>query len=197
MKALLHALIVLAICSALPIQALNLSNRTPAVLVLEHRWYKDEQASGSMFIFKGVNEGCSERSINPYFLPSPERESEASAQPCLVLSIAPQKTAANSYVYRVKIRNDGSQIIRAIEWDYVFIDPETNAELARHRFYSESKCVPGNTRTLIAESPSPPTRVISARLLERNPSATYTEQVEIRRVVYADNPLTNRSRNDN
>ena len=93
---------------------------------------------------------------------------------------------APEFVYLVRIRNSGPKTIKAVLWDYVFVDPQTGLELARHTFFSESELSPGKIKTLTSTSTRPPSRVISVRMLIDNDSGTYGEQVAIKRIIYAD-----------
>jgi hypothetical protein len=93
---------------------------------------------------------------------------------------------APEFVYMVRIRNSGPKKIKAILWDYVFVEPQTGIELGRHTFVSESELSPGKIKTLLATSTRPPTRVISVRMLIDNDSGTYGEQVAIKRIIYSD-----------
>jgi hypothetical protein len=56
------------------------------------------------------------------------------------------------YLARATIRNDGAKAIRAVEWDYVFDDPEGGKELKRYRFQSKQQIAPGSTAALTKEA---------------------------------------------
>jgi hypothetical protein len=90
------------------------------------------------------------------------------------------------FVYRMTLTNDGAKIVRAVEWEYVFADPETQAEVARHQFYSQQRVRPNETKTLTEYSTSPPTKVISVKALSRPETDRFTESVVIKRIVYED-----------
>jgi hypothetical protein len=66
------------------------------------------------------------------------------------------------YVYTLKIRNVSDKEIEGIAWDYVFIDPNSGAELGRHRFLSYVKVQPNTGVTLKGQMRSPPLRIVSA-----------------------------------
>jgi hypothetical protein len=90
------------------------------------------------------------------------------------------------FVYRVILRNDSENTIRTGEWDYIFIDQMTQAEVSRHHFYSEKKVRPHERKTVIEYSSSPPTRVISIKSLLQPESNRFIEDVVITRVTYHD-----------
>jgi hypothetical protein len=98
------------------------------------------------------------------------------------------------FQYKVTIRNAGAKVIRAIEWDYVFIDPATGNEVARHAFNSQKAIKPGRSNELLHFSISKPTKVVSAGAMEggaiRRP---FTERVIVNKIVYADRSFWRRS----
>ncbi len=162
------------------------------VVVISHKWYKsllnltlagpcfqsanensaELRTHGGMRCPGNQNLDSNSESESPHEKP---REQEKEAEP-----------GALEFVYMVRIRNSGPKIIKAILWDYVFVDPQTGIELARHTFFSESELSPGKIKTLLAASTRPPTRVISVRMLIDNDSGAYGEQVAIKRIIYAD-----------
>jgi hypothetical protein len=79
------------------------------------------------------------------------------------------------YVYSMKFENRGSRPIEGVAWDYIFIDPTSNAELGRHQFLSYERVVSGKRVTFESQLRSPPTRIVQAsdshahrsRLVER------------------------------
>jgi len=56
------------------------------------------------------------------------------------------------YVFKYRatatIRNDGAQAVKAVEWEYVFAEPEGGKELKRYRFESKQAVGPGATGAL-------------------------------------------------
>jgi hypothetical protein len=92
------------------------------------------------------------------------------------------------YVYRVTIQNNSSKTITAIVWDYVFIDPDTQKEMARHAFQSNERILPGKKRSLIGSTTSPQTQVINAKAAEQNSRRPLEEKVIVRSILYLDKP---------
>jgi hypothetical protein len=83
------------------------------------------------------------------------------------------------YVYEAKIRNTGDRDIRAMRWDYVFIDPETESEVDRRRFYSTVTIHPNHEKTLEGYTRSAPTATVSA-------TAAPSERVVIECITLSD-----------
>ena len=91
----------------------------------------------------------------------------------------------DGYRYKVQVRNDGAKTIKLVDWDYVFLDPNTRQEVSRHQFTSEEKVRPGGARDLSVFVLSPPVRTVSARGAQKD-AAPFIEQVILVRVVYSD-----------
>jgi hypothetical protein len=72
---------------------------------------------------------------------------------------------ATRYVYEARVRNTGDQDIRAMRWDYVFVDPDTQEEIERRRFYSTVTIHPNHEKTLEGYTRSAPSAIVSARAL--------------------------------
>ena len=87
-----------------------------------------------------------------------------------------------TYVYRAKIKNAGLKTIRVVDWEYVFVDPDTQQELGRHRFLNKVKIQPGKNSEPVGRSPSPQTSILNVNSADKQPS----EQVLINRVEYDD-----------
>ena len=90
------------------------------------------------------------------------------------------------YRYKVSIRNGGPKAVKSVDWDYVFLDPETQAEVERHQFTSDEKIGPGKEKELSVFNLSPPTRTISARASGRKDSPPFVERIILVRVEYTD-----------
>jgi hypothetical protein len=90
------------------------------------------------------------------------------------------------FEYRIVVRNTGAKTIKVVEWDYIFLDPETAKELSRHRFRSRVTIKPGKSARLAEFSATPPTRAISARALGESVRGDFGERVAFSRIEYAD-----------
>lgn len=90
------------------------------------------------------------------------------------------------YVYLLKVRNEGGKKVRGVLWEYVAADRDNGAELSRRRFISLQEIGLGEVATLRAESPSPPSNVVTTGGLGKDERAPFTSSAEIRCVLYAD-----------
>lgn len=101
--------------------------------------------------------------------------------------LSPQRQEVlRQYVYKATIQNRGAKTITAVEWDYVFIDPSTQAEVARHRFRSREQIRPGRKAGLEGRSAAPQTSIIPAEAAARDERHPFTERVIINSVSYAE-----------
>jgi hypothetical protein len=96
------------------------------------------------------------------------------------------KPSRFGYRYKVSIRNGGPKAVKSVDWDYVFLDPETQAEVERHQFTSDEKIGPGKEKELAVFNLAPPTRTISARASGRKDAPPFVERIILVRVEYAD-----------
>lgn len=99
------------------------------------------------------------------------------------------------YVYRVKFNNGGAKAIQVLEWEYIFLDPATQAEAGRHSYSHKVKLRPGKTTELYGVSTSPPTRVVDASKPDKPEPGRYAERVRITRIEYDDGTVWKRPAN--
>lgn len=92
------------------------------------------------------------------------------------------KKQMETYVYRAKIKNAGLKTIRAVDWGYMFVDPDTQQELGRHRYSSKVKIRPGQNSDLVGRSATPQTYIVNVK----NAGKELSEQIVIYRVEYDD-----------
>jgi hypothetical protein len=90
------------------------------------------------------------------------------------------------FVYWLKIRNTSAKEITGMTWEYIFIDPGSNKEIAAHRFFSYEKVATNKSFALRGKSALPPSKVVSVQGLEKDRRSPYFERVEIKCVMYAD-----------
>ena len=93
-----------------------------------------------------------------------------------------------SYIYEVKVKNNGPKEIRSLIWDYLFFERGTTDEVGRRRFVSRVRIKPGATKQIVLKSPKSPTggAIVDATKAGKKPSEMYSGQVLIRNISYAD-----------
>lgn len=97
-----------------------------------------------------------------------------------------------TYVYKAKVTNNDAKAIRAIDWDYVFYDPATAKEVARHQLKNNVKLQPGKSTEISRRTATPPTTVVDVNKTGKKIKEQYAERVEIQRIEYADGSVWER-----
>jgi hypothetical protein len=105
---------------------------------------------------------------------------------CYFLLNSTSESVTQEFVYQMKLRNDGDKTIQSVEWDYLFIDVDTQQEVARHQFSSKQPVQPRKSKIITEFSPALPTKVISLKALSERSEHPFSEKVFIRRVTYTD-----------
>jgi len=92
------------------------------------------------------------------------------------------------YVYSLTARNAGSKSVLGLAWDYLFLDPNTNAVLGDHQMLSYAKIAEGKTVNLQAAQRIPPISVLKAQDSEsaKANGKRNRERVVIQCVMYSD-----------
>jgi hypothetical protein len=108
--------------------------------------------------------------------------------PKIVKPETPGRNPSITYIYEVKLRNDGKMDIAAVTWEYVFQDPDSGREVGRRKFESRIPIGAGKTKNLSVQSAIPPTGTITAvEAGNKTPKPDrYTEKVAILSVEYSD-----------
>jgi len=92
----------------------------------------------------------------------------------------------DGYRYKVTLRNDGLKTIKSIDWDYYFVDPLTNQELARHQFTSDETIKPGKSKEVTVLYLKPPVKTVDARSLRKKEGESFAGRVVIARLQFSD-----------
>ncbi len=96
------------------------------------------------------------------------------------------------FMYKLSVKNNSAKAIKAIDWDYVFFDADTQTERGRRQFASEEKIEAGKNKQLVFTIHAPPTQTISASALNDKERQNLGERIIIMRVLYADGTIWQR-----
>lgn len=99
------------------------------------------------------------------------------------------------YLYTLTAKNAGAKTIKTLDWDYLFIDSETGKEIARHHFTSIVNIRPAAQQKVIEADIAPPSRVITAKGLDKKAGNPFTERVIVNAIRYSDGSVWRRSAN--
>jgi hypothetical protein len=119
-------------------------------------------------------------------------ESQISNHKAATAKASQTELPRDGYRYKVKVRNDGSMTIKSVDWDYLFVDPDSAEEVMRHQFTSDETIKPGSTKELSVLYFVPPVKTTSVRMLSKKDSEAFTQQAVIMRVVFADGRVWSR-----
>jgi len=98
----------------------------------------------------------------------------------------PPKPARYAFSYKVTIKNNTEKTIAEFDWDYVFYDAITGAEIGRRQFTGVEKIGSGKSKELSFLVSSPPTKTISVYALDKTERRGLTESVVLVRIAYSD-----------
>jgi hypothetical protein len=119
---------------------------------------------------------------------------EAKADSANVEEIRRRQAAPPRYgfMYKVSFKNNGAQVIKSLDWDHVFFDPETKTETARHQFTGDEKISPGKQKEFTVFSPHPPSHTVSVQKLDKRERDHVGEMIVVMRIQYADGSVWQR-----
>ncbi|HEY0101602.1 MAG TPA: hypothetical protein VGB76_21930 [Pyrinomonadaceae bacterium] len=103
-----------------------------------------------------------------------------------------QQPQRYGFLYKVSFKNNGTKIIKSLDWDHVFFDSQTKAETMRHQFTGDEKISPGKQKEFTVFTPAPPSRTISVQKLDKRERDTLGEAIVIMRILYADGSVWQR-----
>jgi hypothetical protein len=126
---------------------------------------------------------------------SPEADkirNEARADDALIAIRHRGKPARYVFSYKASVRNGGAKTVKSVDWDYVFFDSATRAEVGRHQFTSDSKIEPGKKKEFGFLISAPPSKTVSVHALNDKERQGLVEEVVLVRVVYDDGTVWQR-----
>jgi hypothetical protein len=98
----------------------------------------------------------------------------------------------DAYRYTVKLRNNGVKTVKSIDWDYLFINPTDQTEVARHQFTSDETIKPTRSKEIGVLYLVPPVKTVSASMLGGKKPLPYVERVVLMRIQYSDGSVWQR-----
>ena len=104
----------------------------------------------------------------------------------------PGVETVKDYTYRVKVKNTGTKVIKLIDWEYQFLDPDTQQVKEQRTIASRVKLSPGKSQVLKRRMTRQPTIVVDASKLDKQYRDQFTERVVITRITYADGSVWRR-----
>ena len=172
----------------------------PDVTVLEKSWHKEPQVGpahasnplgpNEALIRQTEMEKATIRQREEYSLPNQpteERMPVPSSKP-----IPPARSVVTTYVYKIKVKNNGSKTIKSLEWEYQFLNPQTDELMGYRRITSDTKLLPGKVKKLERRFTRQPTILVNANQLDKKYQDQFTERLIIHRIQYSDGSIWQR-----
>jgi len=193
----LHAVTMLFLLTvAASAQALPNPSDTSNVIIVQKKWrlevrnpaldedplranYEQRQAEYDRKEFMRKNDLRIRQGKSPEIAPPPRRN----------LSERPVSSNFARYSYELKIKNNGEKKIRAIVWEYVFFEPNTEVIVGQRQFINKVSISPGKTKKIVVYSASPPTETVNAAKAGDKSREQYSEQIIIQSIEYEDGSL--------
>lgn len=166
--------------------------------VLDHSWHREFVVWGGNSNPLGPNEDLirqtrAEKQVirdRDYSLPNQPTEIPMPAPG--PRAIPPDSKAREVYVYSATLKNNGAKRIKAVDWEFQFLHPETQQVMGSRRIISRVQISPGKTEVLKAQLFQQPTHIVSADQMGKKYRDQFKEQVIIHRIVYADGSIWQR-----
>jgi len=193
MKVLYAVTMLFLLAAAAWAQALPNPSDTSNVIIVQRKWRlegrkpaldedplrannEQRQAEYDRREYMRKNELRIRQGKSPEIAPPPRRNtSERAASSYLV-----------RYTYELKIKNNGEKKIRAILWEYVFFEPNTEIIVGQRQFINKVSISPGKTKNIVVYSASPPTETINETKAGEKSREQYSEQIIIQSIEYED-----------
>lgn len=110
--------------------------------------------------------------------------------------VTPERGMFVTYVYKIKVKNTGEKTIKALDWEYQFLDPSTQEIKEQRKITSKLKLAPGQSQGLERRMTRKPTVVVSADQLGRKQKDQFTERAVITRIIYSDGSVWRRPKTE-
>ena len=107
-------------------------------------------------------------------------------------SRAPKSKTMDGFSYRVKVQNQGANMVEIVFWEYQFQDPAHPDLVARRQFLCGVNIPGGKGKELEGFSLSGPSDVVNVQTLANNAANPFKENVLINRVEYSDGSIWQR-----
>ena len=164
----------------------------PNVTVVEKNWYKGLPPSeGNQNPF-APNENyqrqlrAEKAHIKQLDHVVPNQPTEARMPIPLPRPIPGRRSDVDTYVYQIKVQNNGAKRIKLVDWEYQFLNPKTGELMGSRRIPSKTKIKPGETQMLEVRLLQQPAAIVNVDQLEKKYRDQFTERVIIHRLEYSD-----------
>jgi hypothetical protein len=196
MKNAFATIVLLLTATSVIAQENRASSDPPDLIVIEKSWRKEPRAEGRDSNPLGPNEALirqtraekTEIRNRDYSLPNQPTEPRMPSPGARPIPPPPITT----YVYKMKVKNNGLKTIKSIDWEYQFLDPTSHEVMGYRRMTSNTKLSPGKIKVLERGFTRQPTILVNADSLDKKYKDQFTERLIIHRVQYTDGSVWQR-----
>ena len=192
MKNAFATLVLLLLATSVIAQENTASSDPPDVSVIEKSWHKEPRGEGRNSNPLAPNEALIQQTRaekteirnQDYSLPNQPTEPKTpipGARP-----IPPPTSVTTTYVYKMKVKNNGPKTIKSVDWEYQFLDPNSHEVMGYRRITSNTKLSPGKIKVLERRFTRQPTLLVNADSLDKKYKDQFTERLIIHRIQYTD-----------
>lgn len=198
MKTMRLALLMALLSGVAAAQGASSPPAAPDVVVVDISWrkvqppprFEDSVASGNSV----VGERAARMAVNEARLNGARDATVTGADPSPALIDVPRSDPnatrvvrpGPEYVYEFTVRNTGSRAIRHLDWEHAITDPATGKTLARRRYKSDVKILPGETAKLAPGAASSRAGAAGAQQSAQGSQGRPAGQMVIRKIKYED-----------
>lgn len=191
MKNASATLVLLLLATSVLAQEKTASVEPPDVIVLEKSWRKEvlhperdpNPLAPNETLTRQTRAEKAEIRNRENSLPQPTEPRMPIVSP---RPLAQRMELLTTYVYRIKVQNNGSKTIKTLYWEYQFLDPATQNVMGYRQITSRVKLSPGKTEVLEQRSTRQPTVLVQADSLDKKYKDQFTERLIIHRIKYTD-----------
>jgi hypothetical protein len=197
-NASLATLVLLLLTAAAVAQENNAAFDPPDLIVLEKSWSRSPLPPSGHSNPLGPNEALirqtrdEKAAIRERDYSLPNQPTEARMPVPAPRPIPPAPSTVPAYVYKIKVKNTGAKIIKSVDWEYQFLDPQTQEVMGYRRIKSDAKLYPGKLKVLEKRFTRQPTMLVNVNRLAKKYQDQFTERLIIHRIQYSDGSVWQR-----
>ena len=204
MKLLFIVLILLSL--QLPAQNLTSNTETSPLSVVNFKWERERYTveapdtegivPARAMIPQNKNFARNARINDPVGARDPNADTIDGRSAALEKSVQESRTTkpktTDGFVYKIKVQNQGKQVIEIVFWEYQFHDPADPSLVARRQFLCGVNIGADKSKELEGFSFSGPSEVVNVETLANKTEHPFKEKVLINRIEYADGSIWQR-----
>lgn len=103
-----------------------------------------------------------------------------------VLNAKPPAPPRYGFIYKATVKNNSEKVIKAVDWDYVFVNGLSQEPPTRLEFTSDETIGAGKSKDLVVMTLQPPAKTVSVYALQKNERQGLDGYAVVMRIQFAD-----------